>query len=360
VAGKTAILSVEILADARDATKGFEDAGKAASSAADKIDSVGGKAGDTATGLGALSGALDAAGFGPAATALNLTATAMDAAEGSTILFKVAQESLNITTLKATASKVADTVATWANTAASYAAQAASKAWAAAQWLLNAAMTANPIGLIIAGIVLLIGVIVLIATKTTWFQDLWETVWGAIQAAAGAVWRWLTNAATNAWSVIVAGVRGFLATWTSIFDTVKSAAETVWEAVKSAGKTALDAVLDPIKAVKKAFDTVVDAISSVIDWLGKIKLPKVLTDIGETIGGIFGRSAPGAGTRSYAPPAAGVAASARGLGRATGAAAGGGTVNVYVPEVSDPVATARYLKALMRRGQAAGVMFGTL
>jgi len=33
-------------------------------------------------------------------------------------------------------------------------------------------------------------------------------------------------------------------------------------------------------------------------------------------------------------------------------------VQVLVPEASDPVATARYLRALMRRGEAAGVLFG--
>jgi hypothetical protein len=34
-------------------------------------------------------------------------------------------------------------------------------------------------------------------------------------------------------------------------------------------------------------------------------------------------------------------------------------VQVFVPEVSDPVATARYLKALIRRGEASGVLFGS-
>lgn len=50
----------------------------------------------------------------------------------------------------------------------------------AVQWAWNAALAANPIGLVIAIIVVLIGVIVLIATKTTWFQDLWNAIWGAI------------------------------------------------------------------------------------------------------------------------------------------------------------------------------------
>jgi hypothetical protein len=304
MAGKTVVLAVDIVADATDATAAFDAAGSAAGSAADKIDSVGGKAGDTATGLSALSGALEAAGFGPAADALNLTATAMDAAEGSTILFKVAQESLNLTTIK-------NTVATIANTVATNAAKAATAVWTGAQWLLNAAMTANPIGLIIAAIVLLIGVIVLIATKTTWFQDLWAAAWGAIKTAAAAVWDWL----------------------------------------KAAGTAALDALKGPIDTVKRAFDGIVNAIKDVIDWLKKIKLPDAIGKIGDFVGGIFGRSASSSGG---AMP--GVSATA--MSRTGGG--GGGTVNVFVPESSDPVATARYLKSLIRRGEASGVMFGTV
>lgn len=61
----------------------------------------------------------------------------------------------------------------------------------AAQWLWNIALTANPIGLIIAGIVALVAVIVLIATKTDWFQKAWKASWGWIKSAASAVWDWL-------------------------------------------------------------------------------------------------------------------------------------------------------------------------
>jgi hypothetical protein len=61
----------------------------------------------------------------------------------------------------------------------------------AVQWAWNIAMMANPIGLIIAGVLLLVGVIVLIATKTTWFQDAWKASWGWIKKAASDVWDWL-------------------------------------------------------------------------------------------------------------------------------------------------------------------------
>ncbi|MET7643051.1 phage tail tape measure protein [Streptomyces sp. NPDC005426] len=52
-----------------------------------------------------------------------------------------------------------------------------------AQWLWNSALFASPITWIIVGIVALVAVIVLIATKTTWFQQLWTTIWGGITTA---------------------------------------------------------------------------------------------------------------------------------------------------------------------------------
>jgi hypothetical protein len=65
------------------------------------------------------------------------------------------------------------TTTTLAANAAAGIAKVGTAIWAGAQWLLNLAMMANPIILIIAGIVALIAIIVLIATKTTWFQDIW-------------------------------------------------------------------------------------------------------------------------------------------------------------------------------------------
>ena len=81
--------------------------------------------------------------------------------------------------------------AAWA--AAQGIATAATMVWTGAQWLLNAAFWASPITWIIAGIIALVAVIVLIATKTTWFQTAWNTSWGAIKGAAQGAWRWIKD-----------------------------------------------------------------------------------------------------------------------------------------------------------------------
>lgn len=68
---------------------------------------------------------------------------------------------------------------------------AATKVWAGVQWLLNTALLASPITWIVLGIIALVAVIVLIATKTDWFSRAWRTSWG-----------WIKSAASNAWDFI--------------------------------------------------------------------------------------------------------------------------------------------------------------
>ena len=78
-----------------------------------------------------------------------------------------------------------------AQSAASKVAAGASKIYAGAQWLMNTALLASPITWIVLGIVALIAVIVLIATKTDWFQKAWKNSWKWIKDAASNTWEFL-------------------------------------------------------------------------------------------------------------------------------------------------------------------------
>jgi hypothetical protein len=62
------------------------------------------------------------------------------------------------------------TIGTIASSVASKVAAGASKVWAAGQWLLNAAMTANPIGLVVVAVGLLVGGIILAYKKSETFR----------------------------------------------------------------------------------------------------------------------------------------------------------------------------------------------
>jgi Prophage tail length tape measure protein len=98
-------------------------------------------------------------------------------------------------------------------------ANVATKAWAVAQgiataatWLWTAALNANPIGLVITAIGLLVGAIILIATRTTWFQTIWEYMSGAL----GKAWQWLWN------SVLAPVIRFILNGFATITDGIAS------------------------------------------------------------------------------------------------------------------------------------------
>ena len=72
----------------------------------------------------------------------------------------------------------ATTIATHAMAAAATIARTATKLWTGAQTILNAVMTANPIGLAIATITVLIGIIVAVCRHITGWGSLWDGVCG--------------------------------------------------------------------------------------------------------------------------------------------------------------------------------------
>lgn len=80
--------------------------------------------------------------------------------------------------------------------------------WAVAQWAVNSALLANPVTWIILGIVALVAIIVMIATKTTWFQDIWHAMTEGVTSA----WNWL-------WGAISAKVSAGIAFLDSVIST---------------------------------------------------------------------------------------------------------------------------------------------
>lgn len=130
------------------------------------------------------------AGQGAADLAEGLNYTVIPTVKGVVTAFT--QQGL--ATIRSTATAIASRVAQTA-------AAAASKAWAAAQWLLNAAMTANPIGIVIAIIVALVAAVVIAYKRSETFRNIVQGAFRVVQAAGRAMWEGL-RAAFNA---IVAG-----------------------------------------------------------------------------------------------------------------------------------------------------------
>ncbi|HEY9413779.1 MAG TPA: hypothetical protein VIQ30_03390 [Pseudonocardia sp.] len=102
-------------------------------------------------------------------------------------------------------------IATLAKAGADKVAAAGARMWAAAQWVMNASLWASPVTWIVVGIVALIAVIVLIATKTDWFSKAWRASWSWIKSAASNTWEFLKK--IPGWiGTAFAKVAGFIST----------------------------------------------------------------------------------------------------------------------------------------------------
>lgn len=75
------------------------------------------------------------------------------------------------------------------------------KAWTGAQWLLNVALNANPIGLIITGVAALVAAIVAVATKTEGWGKQWQITTNAMKVT----WEYVVLGFTSQWTIFTNG-----------------------------------------------------------------------------------------------------------------------------------------------------------
>lgn len=110
--------------------------------------------------------------------------------------------------------------------------------WTAVQWLLNAALTANPIGLVVVAIGLLIGAIILLVqnwdTVVKFLSDVWGGFVSWFTGIMDVFLGWWNNLWTDVWEWVVEvwnGITGFITkVWTTFFLTfqVIGAAISAW------------------------------------------------------------------------------------------------------------------------------------
>jgi hypothetical protein len=127
-------------------------------------------------------------------------------AEGGTISLTVAQLAARAALFLTWVQVSLITEGTILYTVAQYATRAATLAWAAAQWVLNAALDANPISLVILGLVALGAALVLAWQHSAAFRDVVESAWRAIWGTVSPIISALVGAVT----------RGFTAMWNTI------------------------------------------------------------------------------------------------------------------------------------------------
>lgn len=236
---------------------GKDNSSAATRSAKVNVDALGESTDQAATKAGTAVGAFGALGSGfelfgqegsAAAAATQTAALAVDAFSGIADFATLALQS-------STFAKIKDTAATVASRVAQIAASAATKAWAATQWLLNAALTANPIGIVIALIVALVAGIILAYRNSETFRKIvdaagrvavqaFKSVWNAVQTLIGFIQRH--------WPLISNILIGPFKVWINIVTSSVNAVIGIVKKIPGAMKSIFSGVANTISAPFRA------------------------------------------------------------------------------------------------------------
>lgn len=193
----------------------------------------------------------------------------------------------------------------------------ATRAWAAAQWLLNAAMTANPLTLVIAAIVALVAAVALAWRESETFRRVVTGAWEAIKAAVLAAFEFIKPvlaAMVAAFKLYLAVV---IALWVTAFQAARALVEPilrvivavvrvalgviagafriyigVWQTVFRTGWAALRAIVEVgVAQVQKVIRAIAAIVGFFSDVFGKIKgaISKPIQAVVDFVGGIGGR-----------------------------------------------------------------------
>lgn len=144
----------------------------------------------------------------------------------------------------------------------------------AVQWALNAALAANPIGLIVIAIAALVAGVVYAYTHFSWFRKIVDTVWKAIKTVIQAVVKWFMD---TAWPIIkrVVGLiveyykflwkiisTVFRAIWTVISGFVGFWRDHVWPVIR----TVIGWIMASFRVMAAFMGAIWRGVVAVIDW----------------------------------------------------------------------------------------------
>ena len=165
--------------------------------------------------------------------------------------------------------------------------KAAQEGATVAQWLLNTAMNANPIGLIIAGITALVAAFVVLWNKSEAFRNFFIGMWEGIKATVGAIWDGIKAIFEGAWEGIKiiwdAVVEYFTAIWEGIkfvFDVVADYFKMIFETAWNYIKLVWDTVVGYFKLVWEGIKTIFSVVKKILsgDFEGAWEAIKGLWD----------------------------------------------------------------------------------
>ncbi|PMQ21375.1 phage tail protein [Glutamicibacter arilaitensis] len=133
----------------------------------------------------------------------------------------------------------------------------------AAQWLWNAAMSANPLGLIILAVAALVAGIVWLATQTTFFQDAWAVMSAFITTAWQVFVDFFKVVFAAAIAVVTATVARVTEAVTAVVNAVKGVWETGWAVVQTVVTTVIAHIRKTVLVITTTVKTVINKVKSV-------------------------------------------------------------------------------------------------
>ena len=165
---------------------------------------------------------------------------------------------------------------------------AATKIWAAVQWILNVALSANPIGLIVIAIALLVAAIIIAWKHSKTFRDIVTGAFNAVKKAVTVAVGFVVDFVKRHWKLllgilggpIIAAVLLITSNWGKIkrafkagIDWVSDKWHSLWSGVvstaKRLGSSVTGAVKSMIGKVKGAFKAGVEDVKSIWNGLKK-------------------------------------------------------------------------------------------
>jgi phage-related protein len=185
---------------------------------------------------------------------------------------------------KSAASAIASTASIVAQKVAMLAGKVATGIATAAQWLWNAALTANPIGLVIAAIVGIVAALVLAYNKVGWFKAFVDAAFRGISAVVG----WVVNFIRNNWQTLLAILTGPIGLAvlfiTKNWDTIKAGFGTVKAFIVGAISAIAGWFISKWQGIARVAQSIVDGLRSgwtkAKDWVISMVAKMVASIVG--------------------------------------------------------------------------------
>lgn len=174
----------------------------------------------------------------------------------------------------------------------------ATAVWAAVQWVLNAALSANPIGIVVIAIAALVAAIVYAWNNSETFRTIVTAAWEGIKAAVEAVVNWFTTTipqvwnnittwTSNAWDGIVSFFRQipnrilqFFLNWTLPGLLIQH-----WDSIKQGAVNGFNAVVDFVRGIPQRIVDGLGALGQLLYSAGRDLLQGLINGITDKVSG---------------------------------------------------------------------------